>query len=105
LKHSFVEAGACRCTTLINFSNNSKYGGTTRRPAPIMMQSHLLVVSASVSTFCGLTIVNQQRLHAVAERFQFGALGLNSGANLCRRELGHWRLVNYDRGSQNEGPR
>jgi hypothetical protein len=32
---------------------------------------------------------------AVAERFQFGALSLNSGPNLCRRKLGHRRLVNY----------
>jgi len=50
LKHSFDEAGACRWTILINFSNNRKYGGTTRRPVRIMMQSYLLVVSASVST-------------------------------------------------------
>ena len=47
--------------------------------------------------FCGLAIVNIQRLHAVAERFQFGAVSLDSGANLCRRKPGHRRLgiVNY----------
>ncbi len=33
----------------------------------------------------------------VAERLQFGAVSVNSGANLCRRKPGHWRLaiVNY----------
>jgi hypothetical protein len=50
LKHSFVEAGAWRCPMLISFSNNRNYGATIRRPAPIMMQSYVLVVSASAST-------------------------------------------------------
>ena len=72
MKHSFVDAGACRCTMLINFSNNKKYGGTIRRPAPIMMQSYVLVVSASVST---ASAVLPSRLRYLFENYAFDTDG------------------------------
>jgi hypothetical protein len=40
--------------------------------------------------FCGFAIVNIQSFYAIAERFQFGAVSLNSGANLCRRKPWYW---------------